>query len=490
MSARKVALLVLIVAFAASVETAWNVRGDVRFGPEGCRVMGGRFYGPSWAFEATAEHALDAALVPRLEVDNAYGSVRVVAGAAGVVKVRLRKVVFLPTEEKARAFAERIELRIAGEGESVRVFTNRRELSRGDETGFETHLEIETPAASVARVRNEHGRVDLAGIAAADSSSSFEAVVIERVAGDVKLEARHGDVRVDAVGGQLELDSRHGSVSVSGVTGASRLDVQHGGLEVRRAAAVEIGLKHGDLTLERIGGDLLVRSQHSSVSGSDLAGSAELESSFGDVRLERVGGELRARVQHGGMSASDVSGGATIEVSHDGVTLERVAGAVEVVVQHGGLEARGLGSGALVRVSGSDVTLDGFSGAVDVEVERGSARLAPGIGIAAGLTARARHGSLLLEVPEGSGFELEAESEHGRVEAPLAGLLVSAEQRRGQRGSGRHGSGDVSVRLKADGDVTLESRPARSRDGWAAAPPRSTSQAVTQPAEAPAATPR
>jgi len=45
-SARKIALLVLIVGFAATVETAWNVRGDVRLGPEGCRVMGGRFSYP------------------------------------------------------------------------------------------------------------------------------------------------------------------------------------------------------------------------------------------------------------------------------------------------------------------------------------------------------------------------------------------------------------------------------------------------------------
>ena len=58
MSARKIALLVLIVGFAATVETAWNVRGDVNIGPEGCRVMGGRFYGPSWSFEDAAERAV------------------------------------------------------------------------------------------------------------------------------------------------------------------------------------------------------------------------------------------------------------------------------------------------------------------------------------------------------------------------------------------------------------------------------------------------
>ena len=107
----------------------------------------------------------------------------VTAGAPGVVKVRLRKVVFQPTEEKARAFAERIELRLSGDGALVRVATNRDEIGRRDDIGFETHLEIEAPPETVVEVRNEHGRVELAGVASADVISSFEGVSIERVAG-------------------------------------------------------------------------------------------------------------------------------------------------------------------------------------------------------------------------------------------------------------------------------------------------------------------
>jgi hypothetical protein len=484
-SARKIALLVVIVAFAATVETAWNVRGDVRFGPEGCRVMGGRFYGPSWAFEAQAERAVSEAKAPRLEVENAFGAVSVRGGAPGVVKVRLRKVVFLPTEEKARAFADRIELRLTGDAELVRVGTNRDEIGRREDTGFETHLEIEAPHESVVELRNEHGRVELSGVAAADVAASFDGVKIERVAGDVKLEARHGDVGIDGIGGALELDSRHGSVSVSGVSGASKLDVQHGDLEVLRSAGLDVDLAHGALKAESVGGDLVVRGQHAPVRGFDVVGRAHVETSFGDVRLERIGGELVARVEHGGIAGSDVAGGAHVETTHDGVTLERVAGPVEAVVQHGGLDAKGLARGARIRASGADVTLDGFSGPVDLEVERGSARLAPGSPLEAEIVARATHGDVQLEVPEGSRFDLEAESRHGRVDAPFEGVTAEDDDgRRGQRASGRHAGGGVSVRLTADGDVTLESRPVRSRDGWVAARPRA---GETPAAEAPTA---
>jgi DUF4097 and DUF4098 domain-containing protein YvlB len=267
------------------------------------------------------------------------------------------------------------------------------------------------------------------------------------------------------------------------VTGSARLDVQHGDLELSRCAGLEIDLAHGELKAEGVGADLVVRAQHAPVRAFDIAGKVHVETSFGDVQLERVGGDLEARVEHGGVSASDVAGAVKLETSHDGVTLERVAGAVEAKVEHGGLEAKGLARGAHIRVSGADVTLDGFSGPIDLEVARGSARLAPWGALDAEIVARATHGGVQLEIPEGSGFELEAESERGQVEAPLEGLTAEDEGRRGQRASGRHGGGGVSVRLKADGDVTLESRPVRSRDGWAVAQPRTRDKPA---AEAPA----
>jgi hypothetical protein len=155
------------------------------------------------------------------------------------------------------------------------------------------------------------------------------------------------------------------------------------------------------------------------------------------------------------------------------------------VVQHGGVEAKGLARGARIRASGADVTLDGFSGSIDIEVERGSARLAPGSVLDAEIVVQATHGDVQLEVPEGSRFDLEAESQRGRVDAPFEGISTGDEQhRRGQRASGRHAGGGVSVRLKADGDVTLESRPVRSRDDWAVARPRASEKPTV---EAPAA---
>ena len=485
MSARKIGFLILLLGFGAVVETAWHVRGDVRIGPEGCRVIGGRFYGPSYSFEQTAERALPAGEAPRLEVTNAFGGVSVTAGDPGVVKVKLRKVVFLPTEEKARAFAERVELRLSGDGARLRVGTNREEIGRGQDVGFETHLEIEAPTETAVDIRNDHGRVELAGVATADIVSSFEGVAIQRVAGALKLETRHGDVRVDGVGALLELSSRHGNVEVSDVTGAAKLDVEHGDVSARKTGALDVALQHGNLEAEGVSGDLAVRGGHAGVRASDVAGSAEVETSFGGVHLARVGGEVRAKAEHGEVTAEDVAGALFAETSHEGVKLDRVDGPVQVIADRGGLEATGLAKGATVRTTGGDVSLEGFTGRVEVEVERGSAHLSPRAALGDAVTVSVTQGDVRLDVPEGSRFDLDAESRRGELSAEVPGLTTSetdGKPGRGHHVAGKLAGGGIAVRLRADGDVTLEAKPAGPIADRPVARP-----AAAAPAEAPAA---
>jgi hypothetical protein len=485
MSARKIGFLILLLGFGAAVETAWQVRGDWRIGPEGCRVIGGRFYGPSYSFEQTAERAVPPGEAKHLEVKNSFGSVKVAAGDPGVVKVKLRKVVFLPTEEKAKAFADTVELRLTGEGGLVKVGTNRDEIARREDVGLETHLEIEAPPETVADVRNEHGRVDLAGLAGADVVTSFDGVAIEKIAGPVRLESRHGDARVSGIGAGLTLSSRHGNVEVEDVAGPAKLEVEHGDLVARRTGAADVGLRFGGLTAEGVRGDLVVRGAHAELRAADVAGRAEVETSFAGIHVARVGGEVRATAKNGDITAEDVAGGLYAETTHAGVTLDRVDGPVQAIADHGGVDARGLAKGAKVRTTAGDVTLDGFAGPVEVEVERASVHLAPRAALAAPVTASATHGEVRLDVPEGSRFDLDAESRRGelRAEVPgLAGPETDRERGRGERLAGKLGGGGALVRLRADGDVVLEAKAAGPIADRAVAKP----SATAPPAEAPA----
>ena len=201
----------------------------------------------------------------------------------------------------------------------------RRDRARGQDVGFETHLEIEAPADTAVEVRNDHGRVDLAGV-----GERRRRLVLRRRLGredrgrpEARVQARR---RTRERGRRrLELRARHGSVEVSDVKGRAKLDVEHGDLSARRTGPLQITHQHGGVNAEGVAGDLEVRGGHSEVRASDVRGNAEVETSFGGIRLARRrqgASEGRARQ----VTAEDVPGGLVAETSHDGVEVDRVDG--------------------------------------------------------------------------------------------------------------------------------------------------------------------
>ncbi|HEX6739109.1 MAG TPA: DUF4097 family beta strand repeat-containing protein, partial [Vicinamibacteria bacterium] len=258
MRASKIGLLLLILGFGGVVETAWFVENRLDVGPSGCRTLGVNF-GPSFSFEEQQRFPVAAGTA--VQVRNSFGRVQVQKGEPGQVQVLLRKVVFRRTEEEARAFAQNIKLSGAGEGKTLRLSTNRDELEQGRErnrVGFETHLEITVPPDTAVDVENEHGEVDVSDAARVDVKSSFESVRVERAAGPVQIEARHGDVEVAEVGGELTVSNRHGRVGVRTVKGTVRVDSEHGDVSVSDVGAAVIGAAHGEVDAQNVHGKLEV----------------------------------------------------------------------------------------------------------------------------------------------------------------------------------------------------------------------------------------
>src|SRR5262249_14832371 len=162
----KLGLLIVILAFGSTVETAWQVRN--RFGMRAWSwgFFGGRFNGPSYKFDASQTETVAA--------DTAGGggnTVRAgqgIAGAAGAARIALRKVVYLATEGKAREFSDRIQVQARREGGALHVGTNRADLETGmggSDVGFETHFDLVVPPNTPVKVTNAHGMVDVSDVA-------------------------------------------------------------------------------------------------------------------------------------------------------------------------------------------------------------------------------------------------------------------------------------------------------------------------------------
>jgi DUF4097 and DUF4098 domain-containing protein YvlB len=451
---RKLAFLFLLLSFGAAVETTWSVKHNLGIGPEGCRVIGGQFYGTYFTFDEETTRAL--AEGAPVTVENAFGAVKVGAGAPGEVRVRLSKRVYRPTREEAEAFARRIELVFEETGGGLRLTTNRDALSRQEpHVGFETSLEVSLPPQTRVVLKNEHGPVEVKDVAAAKVDSSFDTLVLERVAGPAEVNHRHGDVEVVEVGGTLDLVARHGNVAVRGVAGATSIDAQHGDVTIEGSAAARVKLAHGDLEAKTVGGDLDVEAEHAKVRALNVTGAVRIATSFEELEVQGVGGDATLRVEHGHATAREVKGGVTVEARFDGVKLETIGGPAEVKVEHGGLEARDLAKGLKVVSEGDDVRLTAVRGPVEVRTQRGEVRLAPDAPITEPVTIETTHGAIRLEVPPGSRFELDASARHADLVVDLPG---APEVSRGTPNTLRatFGGGGSRVSLRSEnGEITV-----------------------------------
>ena len=456
MKATKILLLLAILVFGGFIEAARVVRGEMDLGPTGCRVLEGRFRGPSFTFESEQRQAVPAGTA--LEVHNAFGAVRVGAGAPGEVVLKLRTVVYRPSEEEARKFSEQVRASAELSGTALRVTTNREHLERADErVGFETHLELSVPSDTAVTVRNEHGAVDVSGVAAADVWGSFDGIRVSSIAGPAVVKGQHGEVWVSGVQGGLSLENRHGAVEVEQVGQRATLDTAHGRVTARGTGALTVKAEFGDVEVETVRGDLEIRSQHARVQVRDVTGNALVENSYGDVEIAEVTGEARADTQHGRLEMRDVKAAAYAKTRYNDVSLQRIGGPVEVSVEHGAVLAEALGAGGRIEASGNDVTVDGFRGPLAVQSHRGGVRLVPAEPVQWPLTVSATHGGIRLEVPAGSRFELEASARRGELFLDVPGLAVTRTD--DSRVTGRLGAGGQPVKLTSEnGDVRLEPR--------------------------------
>ncbi len=458
MKAHKILFLLLILGLGASVETVWRVRDHVEFGPLGWRVLGGRFYGPSFTFEEDKTETFPTA--GAVLVSNEFGGVRISRGDGDLVRVHLRKVVYLPTEAAARALGERVKLVTENAGSTLRLSTTRGDLQRDGflgEAGLETHLEVTVPSGTRVEVKNEHGQIDVSEVARADVEGSFEPITLDRVLGEAVVRGRHGDIRVSSVGGPLTLSERHGDVEVRDAQGRVALDVEHGDVKLERVGAMTLSLKFGNAEAESVRGSAEVKGEHAAVKLAHVSGHARVDTSFENVHLEDVAEDVEAKTEHGAIEASKIKGAIRAEASFDGVSLTDIGGHADVKVDHGSVQGHDLAKGATIRATGDDVTLDGFRGAVRVEARRGSVHLEPRGPLTEPLSVTTEHGTITLQVDAGSRFDLAAWARPGNVEVGLTDFVSS--EKTASKASGRVGGGGAAVVLEAEhGDVTVEPR--------------------------------
>lgn len=187
------------------------------------------------------------------------------------------------------------------------------------------------------------------------------------------------------------------------------------GTRVRVRVPVEYSLDlrtgGGPIDIEAVRGSVRARTSGGSVTLEGAVGPVDLQTSGGPIRIADVQGETRARTSGGPITASEIVGALDVETSGGPIRLQDVAGPVQAHTSGGGITAR-------------------FSHAAAGEL-------------------RTSGGSIEVELPEGAGVDLDAETSGGRVSID-GELTVSGELDRSHV-RGRLGGGGERLVLKTSG---------------------------------------
>lgn len=328
----------------------------------------------------------------RVTISNSYGDVSVVGGAS-ILRARLSKGVRSWSEDEARKIADQIKIVIEQTEDGWQITTNRDQIAQQ----FTTSLQIEIPGAVRLEINNSYGRVSASNI---DSPlavrASYGKASINGVRGDVDLSLSYSDFDLANVNGNATITGAK-RAQVSGVQGALKLAGSNGSVVVRDIAeAVEINAPFCKIAAQDLQSDATIRTEHGSVKVT-RAGDVRIDAPYSDVQAEEITGDLKVVSSNSDIRLRSIAGEATVAAQQSAVTIDDVRGRIEVETSHGGVTVRNFYSGLRVQTSYRDVTLVAASQpTADIDVEN-------------------THGEIRLTLPESSQFQIDAESDNGRV---------------------------------------------------------------------------
>jgi hypothetical protein len=219
----------------------------------------------------TIEKSFEVQGTPRIVVGNGDGRTELRAHQDARVLVSVvKEVLRAGSDEEAKKLADRVEVRIAQEGDRIEVRTlyPQSDWSFFRDAEVLVHIDVRAPAKS-----------DL------DASSEDGPLVVEGFTGNLRLSTEDGDLSLADCSGVARLSAEDGDVVVRGFEGELDAGIEDGNLRLTG--------KPGRLTADAEDGDIEVRLDEGALMTADW-------------RLEAADGGIRVAVPEGFAAELDV----------------------------------------------------------------------------------------------------------------------------------------------------------------------------------------
>jgi DUF4097 and DUF4098 domain-containing protein YvlB len=226
------------------------------------------------------------------------------------------------------------------------------------------------------------------------------------------------------------VNANHGDVSVSGLR-----------------APVTVTANHGDVSADDIAGDLLVHINHrsSSVSVHNITGDVGVHGEADDVSITGVSGRTTLEGEfYGDTHLEHLRGPSGFRTSRTQFGFDRLDGAIDISPKSE-LSGSEIAGPLTLRTRSRNIDLDRISGQVDITNSDGSVDLtgAPPLG---NVTIEDKNGEVNVNVPEHSGYSIDAETKGGDIESDFDLKSVKSDNRASLNGSVGNGGPHIMVR--------------------------------------------
>jgi hypothetical protein len=222
------------------------------------------------------EETVDSAGLTAVEVETKSGSIALRGADQGKVVVRAEKRVRAPSQEKAKAFAKEVAVRIEREGDRLRIRTDHPRPP----LGYSVSVSYEVTAP---------GGLD------ADLHTSSGGIRVEAIEGAVKAKTSSGGIRLQGAAQMADLHTSSGGIRAEGIAGAVRARTSSGGIEVQGGS--------GYAVLHSSSGGVKARMQRLEESGEFSSNSGaihvEIEESAAPIKIKGSSGSITIRIGSG-----------------------------------------------------------------------------------------------------------------------------------------------------------------------------------------------
>jgi DUF4097 and DUF4098 domain-containing protein YvlB len=222
------------------------------------------------------EEAVEGTDLAAVEVETKSGSIALRGTDQGQVVVHAEKRVRAPSQEKAKAFAQEVIIRIERKGDRLRIHTDHPRPP----LGYSVSVSYDVTAP---------GGVD------ADLHTSSGGIRVEAIEGAVKAKTSSGGIRLQGAARMADLHTSSGGIHAHDIAGAVRARTSSGGIEVQGGSGYAIlhsssgGVKAHIQRLEESG-------EFSSNSG---AIHVEVEESTAPIVVKGASGSITIRIGSG-----------------------------------------------------------------------------------------------------------------------------------------------------------------------------------------------